>query len=75
MATSTTAIREAILWNRAVSAKDYPDDEYRHRVDRLYADYMSLQPKWKREVHTYLNGLKFQGERVGTRTSAVERRV
>jgi hypothetical protein len=64
MATSTSLIREAILWNRAASAKDYPDDGYRHRVDRLYSDYMSLESAWRKEVHAYLDGLKVQGERV-----------
>ncbi len=57
-------IREATLWNRTMSAKNYPGDPWAYRVDRTHCDYMSLQPKWQRKVSLYIDTLKEAGERV-----------
>ncbi len=57
-------IRNAILWNREQAAIDYRTDDYGHPVDRLRADYLSRQPKWEKEVRSYLKRLHKRGERV-----------
>jgi hypothetical protein len=63
-ARSVSEVKEVIRWNRAATAEAYPNDPYNWRVDRLYSDYMSLQPKWDRKVKHYLRELKARGERV-----------
>lgn len=60
----TKEVRKAILWNRAMSAKNYDGDPYAYRVDRMRCDYMSLQPKWERKVWDFIDELKDSGQRV-----------
>lgn len=62
-ARAVSEVKEAIRWNRKASEVSYPSDPHRYRVDRLWADYMVLQPRWEKEVSAYLKELQAAGER------------